>query len=160
MSDYGMVLELLGLPTSAAVLVHAGGPYEDKDEIERVREMAEKNIENREHDLEEYRKANPDSMDWRQRNSGEDKAGRDRRDKEYQENYRRISSVTEAEQRKEEQDAREKERSTQPPQHAHRDAQRPAHEASRQAQQAHETAERQANAQHQGHDETRGKEKK
>lgn len=150
MSDYGMVLELLGLPTSAAVLVHAGGPYEDKDEIERVREMAEKNIQNREHDLEEYRKANPDSMDWRQRNSGEDKAGRDRRDKEYQENYRRISSVTEAEQRKEEQDAREKERSTQPQQHAHRDAQRP----------AHETAERQANAQHQGHDETRGKEKK
>ena len=150
MSDYGMVLELLGLPTSAAVLVHAGGPYEDKDEIERVREMAEKNIQNREHDLEEYRKANPDSMDWRQRNSGEDKAGRDRRDKEYQQNYRRISSVTEAEQRQEEQDAREKERSTQPQQHAHRDAHRP----------AHETAERQANAQHQGHDETRGKEKK
>ena len=40
MSDYGMVLELLGLPTSAAVLVHAGELCEDKDEIERVREMA------------------------------------------------------------------------------------------------------------------------
>ena len=107
MSDYGMLLEIVGVPTSASVIAKAGGPFEDGDEIERVKKLAAENIKIREHDLEEYRKANPDAMDPRQRNGGEDRAARDKREKEYQENYRRESEVTKAQSAKEEKEARE-----------------------------------------------------
>jgi len=144
MSDYGMLLELVGIPTSASVLAKAGGPFEDEDEIARVNELAAENMKIREHDLEEYRKANPDAMDPRQRNGGEDRAGRDRREKEYQENYRRESEVTKAQARKEADEAQEQVEAHRSDTETRRKEEREQHQRASQPQPAHHDAQRQA----------------